>query len=198
MSDDCSTDRTLDVVESFGDSRIKIFSGFRYASPIKNFENALKHATGDIIFLSDQDDIWMSNKVTLSCSFLEEYDFVFSNAIMIDKNGIVVRDSFYITKPSVKIVNNLLFNPYLGATLAFKRKILAKALPFPICIPMHDQWLGVIANYYYSVGYIDCPLIKYRRHGANTSFCGEKSSNSLVRKILFRINIMRALLFRII
>lgn len=199
VSDDQSTDGTLDVVKSLKDKRIVIVENCDCRKgPVLNFENALKHATGDIIFLSDQDDVWMQNKVAVSCSFLKHYDLVFSNAIVVNKEGNTVRDYFYVQAPSTGLIKNLLYNSFFGATMAFKRSILDKALPFPTSLPMHDQWLGVIASYYYSVGYIAEPLIKYRRHDANASFCGEKSSNSLARKILFRINIIRALLSRII
>ena len=57
VSDDSSTDNTLAIVESFNDVRIKIFPNNKFHSPIFNFENALKQATGDYIFLSDQDDV---------------------------------------------------------------------------------------------------------------------------------------------
>ena len=79
VSDDCSTDKTLEIVETLNDKRIKIFSGIRYGSPIRNFENALKHATGDVIFLSDQDDVWLPNKVKIMTSYFHQYDVVVSN-----------------------------------------------------------------------------------------------------------------------
>ncbi|MDE5758415.1 MAG: glycosyltransferase, partial [Allobaculum sp.] len=59
ISDDSSTDRTLDIIRSLNDSRIKLFAGNKFHSRTFNFENALKQATGDFIFLSDQDDIWL-------------------------------------------------------------------------------------------------------------------------------------------
>ena len=57
VSDDGSTDSTLAVIESMGDSRIKTIEGPRRRSPVWNFENALRHAKGDYIFLADQDDV---------------------------------------------------------------------------------------------------------------------------------------------
>ena len=57
ISDDGSKDKTLDIIKSIKDKRIKIISGPKQGV-IKNFENALNNCTGEYIFLSDQDDIW--------------------------------------------------------------------------------------------------------------------------------------------
>ena len=70
ISDDSSTDNTLKIIEEYNDCRIKIFSNNKFYSPILNFENALKKAQGDFIFLSDQDDIWKSNKVEVVMKYL--------------------------------------------------------------------------------------------------------------------------------
>lgn len=64
ISDDNSTDNTVNLIKSINDNRIKIFinkSGKRIYT--KNFENAINHSLGDFIFLCDQDDVWMPNKV---------------------------------------------------------------------------------------------------------------------------------------
>ncbi|MEO5643505.1 MAG: glycosyltransferase, partial [Bacteroidia bacterium] len=63
ISDDSSSDRTIDIVQAFGDSRIIILHGQTFRSPIRNFENALSHAGGQYIFLADQDDVWLPEKV---------------------------------------------------------------------------------------------------------------------------------------
>lgn len=60
-----------------------------------NFENALSYAIGDYIFLSDQDDIWMSNKVDYCIAELKEYDLVVSDAILINSKGEKIDDSFF-------------------------------------------------------------------------------------------------------
>ena len=62
VSDDGSTDGTIDLITSLNDPRIKIVSNSGRKGYVGNFENALKHTTGDYIFLSDQDDIWYPNK----------------------------------------------------------------------------------------------------------------------------------------
>ncbi len=60
---DGSTDNTISIIKSFNDNRIKIIDGVHRHSPTLNFENALKEAKGDYIFLADQDDVWKDDKV---------------------------------------------------------------------------------------------------------------------------------------
>ena len=69
VSDDGSTDLTLTILQEFNDPRIKVFHhdkrkqkySFDYAT--HNFENAINNSSGDVIFFSDQDDIWMPDKI---------------------------------------------------------------------------------------------------------------------------------------
>lgn len=199
ISDDGSTDKTVEEVEACRDCRIVLLKREnRKRGPVFNFEYALQHAQGDLIFLSDQDDIWMPDKVEIMCQALKDYDLAFSDAFIIDREGQCVKEHFYPEIPKLGVVPNLLFNHHLGATMAFRKRVLEKALPFPPGIPMHDQWLGIIARYYFSTAFVDKQLLQYRRHGANASCCGEKSKNNLWKKIMFRFNITRALLGRIL
>ena len=62
VSLDPSTDGTRQLIEALGDSRIRIVDG-EGKGLIKNFENAIKNCRNDLIFLCDQDDIWLENKV---------------------------------------------------------------------------------------------------------------------------------------
>src|SRR6266702_1070934 len=73
VSDDSSTDETIAIIKSFADQRIRLFENNTFYSSIFNFENALRRATGDIIVLSDQDDIWLDNKIaTIRSRFLPQ------------------------------------------------------------------------------------------------------------------------------
>lgn len=199
ISDDGSVDNTIEIVKAYKDERIVIAeSNIRKKGPVFNFENALKYAAGDVIFLSDQDDIWMPEKVKSMCKALERFYLVFSDAQIVNRQNDIIRDHFYYKSPDMGVFKNLLFNNYFGATMAFRRCVLEKALPFPACIPMHDQWLGIIAHYYFSTGFLNMPLIRYRRHDGNASFCAEKSRNSWLKKVMYRFNIIRALLSRIL
>ena len=198
ISDDCSTDSTLEIIQSFNDKRIKIFSNKRFESLVFNFENAIKHASGDIIFLSDQDDIWVDDKVEKYINTIESVDLVFSNVSIIDGKDSIVKNQVLTSIPKHKLFNLIFSNHVIGSTIAIKRRILMKALPFPKRIPMHDQWLAVMAGYYGKIAYIEEPMLLYRRHLRNASYCTEDSKNSFVKKIRFRFDIINCFLKRII
>ena len=87
ISDDGSSDQTLNIIESFSDKRIHIFHNKMNHGFIGNFENALRIATGDYIFLSDQDDVWSSDKLRISLQALEKADLIVHDAEMIDGMG---------------------------------------------------------------------------------------------------------------
>ncbi len=120
-----------------------------------------------------------------------------SDATIIDSDGEILENSFYKKNNSKKgFLRNLIHNSYLGCTMAFNRKILNKSLPFPLNIPMHDWWIGMVAEIYGKTFFINEKLVKYRRHGENVSFTGEKSNFSFITKIRFRVNLIKNLLYR--
>ena len=83
ISDNGSSDKTLSIIESLNDPRIKIFN-YKYLSISGNFENAIKNANGDLIFLSDQDDIWMDGKVESFRNALKCASVVLSDCVIVD------------------------------------------------------------------------------------------------------------------
>lgn len=189
ISDDNSTDDTIKVIKKLNDSRIKIF----YNTPPKgysnNFENAINKAEGDIIFLSDQDDVWEENKVEMMLSKLVDYDLVISDAMISDADlNPTLGSHFQLHGTKIGFVNNWIKTRYIGACMAFNSKILEKLLPFPnnkkLCA--HDYWIANVGEFFYKVHLVNIPLIKYRRHGNNASTGGDKSSNSIVHKLKVR------------
>lgn len=195
VSDDGSTDQTLSIINSYADDRISVYPSGR-KNIILNFENALKKATGEIIFLSDQDDVWYPNKVSKMVKYLQDFDLVFSNASVF--NDTIDETTLLFNKGKIRtgLFRNLIKNNFIGATMAFNRPILDKALPFPVNIYMHDAWIGSVAEIGGKTFYLDEPLIFYRRHGGNASQTGEKSKNSFLKKIAMRYNLMFCLLKR--
>ncbi|MDE6793421.1 MAG: glycosyltransferase, partial [Muribaculaceae bacterium] len=71
ISDDGSTDNTLPIIRNFKDSRIKIFINKETQGVNNNMENAIRKASGDIIFLSDQDNVWIKGKIEKCVKALE-------------------------------------------------------------------------------------------------------------------------------
>lgn len=190
ISDDNSTDDTLSLIKSIGDKRIKIFINDLGQGYTRNFENAIKKSSGEFIFLCDQDDVWIENKVKLMSEKLQFHDLVISDALISDSNLTPTLGShFKVHGTKSGFLNNWLKTRYIGACMAFRREMLSKLLPFPSqskwCA--HDYWIANVGELYYKVALIDTPLVKYRRHGQNASNGGEKSKNSLLHKMLVRI-----------
>lgn len=174
VSDDSSTDRTIEIINQFFDSRIRLFENNTFFSPTFNFENALKHATGDIIVLSDQDDIWLENKIRLIREkFRQSRSPVYLIALdgaAVDETGKIIEESlFRKIKAGKGLLKNLYDNTYMGCCLAFSRELLDTALPFPQRIPMHDSWLGLLAELFGTVEFIEEKTIKYRKHATSVT-----------------------------
>lgn len=197
ISDDGSTDNTLKIIESYKDSRIKVYYS-KFKNIVLNFENALKHASGDVVLLSDQDDIWMDNKVEIILSHLKTHSMVFSN-VLVFKDGDVSNANLFFkdSKRKTGFFNNLYKSNIIGASMAFKKSTLDKALPFPKELPMHDIWIGLIAEIIGSTYFEEEPLIYYRRHGKNASLTGEKSENSKYKMFTIRLLLVVKILKRI-
>ena len=190
ISDDGSTDETLAIVRAFADNRIKlIFNKFSQGYS-GNFENSINNSSGDLIFLSDQDDVWMEDKLSTMAGVLENCDLVVCNAEYVNENLKSLNHTLFSLRGGKKgFINNIYKLRYLGACMAFRREIFTKILPFPekrILCP-HDMWIALVCEFYFRVKIIDNPLILYRRHAEVTSNGGYKSSNGLLLMLLFRL-----------
>jgi glycosyltransferase involved in cell wall biosynthesis len=199
VSDDGSNDNTVELIKSYSDDRIKVYSNTKEKGYTRNFENALEKATGEVIFLSDQDDVWVKTKVKRMLTYLNEYDFVVSDNTIVDENLTPLHKShFELYKTQEGFVQNLFLPRYVGACMAFKKEVLNKSLPFPsnakLCA--HDYWISLIAELYFKAYKLNEPMILYRRHSSNASTGGKKSKNSLSHKLKVRIYTMLHLLKR--
>jgi Glycosyltransferases involved in cell wall biogenesis len=191
ISDDGSKDDTLTIIDSIGDSRIKVFVNNERHGVTGNFANALQHAQGDIIFLSDQDDIWTSDKVKTVVDALTDCDCVLHNAQLIDADGqLIENDLFTIYKTRTGYINNLIRNTYVGCCMAFRKELLEKVLPIPSKIKMHDMWIALIAERTAKTKLINKKLIFYRRHENNASTTSNKSKYSRYFQLEYRLQML--------
>jgi len=199
ISDDGSIDSTVDIIKRFDESRIKLISGPKNGL-INNFENTLKYATNDIIFLCDQDDIWLPDKVNEACKALLNNDLVVSDATVVNKDLALIKKSLLgdVGDSNRNVIKNIIRNPFTGCCMAFNRKILNYALPFPKNIAMHDWWIGLIASGLGRVKFLEQPLILYRRHESNISETSNKSSVSFIVQVIWRIRMSYYLLKRVL
>lgn len=197
VSDDGSSDGTLAVIAAIGDPRIRLLDGEGRVGVIKNFERALQTARGDTIFLCDQDDVWLPGKVAQSLKALDHYLLIVSDCVVVDSDLEPISPSFFrLRRSGSGILHNLWRNSYLGCCMAFRRELLKVALPFPDCIPMHDSWLGMIAETYGGTCFVPLPLLLYRRHGGNASDTSGKSSAKFSKMLTDRTCLASSLVFR--
>ena len=150
------------------------------------FERALRATRGEIVFLSDQDDVWLPGKVSEVLARFERDPsvvLVLSDAEVIDEQGRVTQPSFMALRGGFRpgFAATLVRNRYLGCTMAMRRALLDSVLPIPRDVPMHDMWFGSLAVLQGRVDYIDRPLVQYRRHGGNVSPARRQSVGQMLR-----------------
>ncbi|GAP72121.1 glycosyltransferase [Candidatus Symbiothrix dinenymphae] len=166
ISDDGSTDGTINVIKEIPDSRIKlIFNDGRHGYT-GNFENALNHSSGDYIFLSDQDDVWLPEKCKIVCELLSQYDLVVTNSKVTDENLNVKKESFFdIYNSGTGILKNIIIcSTYYGSCMALRQNILPYVLPVPKTKMIdYDVWIGLVAEVVGKVFFCRTPLLLYRR-----------------------------------
>lgn len=200
--DDVSRDRTVEIINNFCDPRIHIIRNDSNRGVLATFERAIRSASGEIIFLSDQDDLWAPNKVS---KFLNAFDshpeatVVVSDAELINEHGerIVIPDFPPRTfRPG--LLANLYHSRYGGCRMAFRSSLLSKILPFPRDLDvLHDIWIGTVNSVLGGVTwYIDEPLTFYRRHGGNATSVVRLSRRRQVRLRLHLLWALMRLCFR--
>jgi glycosyltransferase involved in cell wall biosynthesis len=192
--DDFSSDDTVKIIEKIGDSRIRILKNFSNLGVINSFEKAILHSSGDIIFLSDQDDLWMPDKVKEVANMFLKYPnvtLVTSNLQVIDEDDNLISNSKLVGDFIPGFIPNFFRPRFRGCTLAFRKQMLHYFLPFPKDIPMHDMWIGLVNEIYGQTLYIDKPLLQYRRHSNNVT---SENHDAIIKILKWRYSLFKNLL----
>lgn len=193
ISDDGSTDKTRSIIESFGDKRIVLLDGPKNGLK-QNFSNAISHTTGDIIFLSDQDDEWMPNKVEKVLSYFKQKDLLLiqHDAIVVDSKDSILFESFAEHRDvKTGILKNIVKNSYHGCCMVFRKELKKEILPIPNDIYLHDQWIGLVAELNGKTTFISEKLMKYKRHEENNSSFEHLPVKQMIKN---RLQIIRSLI----
>ncbi|WNC30715.1 glycosyltransferase family 2 protein [Thermosynechococcus sp. PKX82] len=171
VSDDCSTDSTMQILHDFAKNapfEVKIYQNEHNLGYARNFENALKLTSGDIIFLSDQDDIWFSEKIEFIINFAQqntEYLLYMNDAEICLADG----NSTKLTQLGQILSLGFSEKEFTyGCCMAIRRHLKYLALPIPK-FHAHDTWLNRLSNILEVKKVIPSVLQLYRRHGENTS-----------------------------
>jgi len=190
VSDDCSTDSTIDVVSQIADPRINLIPHTINRGYTRNFESALEQASGQYVFLSDQDDVWLPGKVETMLRALQDCDLAISDCRTTDSALEVLSESRF-NDFNIKrgFARHLVKCRYVGCCMAFRSELLHVLLPFPPRDDLveHDAWIAAMAELYFRVDLIATPLLLYRRHSSNTSLGGFDRGYSILNKVCRRL-----------
>lgn len=209
ICDDGSTDNTIPLILGIKDEttniKIELHNNGKKLGVIKNFEKAISLCTGDIIFLSDQDDIWLPHKVKTILKHFNTNplkELVFTDAKIINEYGNTINNATLFNEVgfnksmqliweygmSFEIINK--GNKITGATMAFRKELIPDALPFSITSKVfHDEQLAIITINRGTISYITDQLIQYRIHKNNVTGLGKdwnvrkKNSTKSINKI---------------
>jgi glycosyltransferase involved in cell wall biosynthesis len=181
--DDASTDGTVDVARRFAAAApfpVALCRNPRNLGYAQNFERAIRQAEGDVIVLSDQDDVWREDKLErMEAEFLRSpaVGLVFSDAEVVDAGlaplGFRLWDSVgFRPELRARFAAGHAFevlvrgNFVTGATLALRASLRDAVLPVADGTH-HDAWIAILAAALAEVVPISEPLIRYRQHGGN-------------------------------
>jgi glycosyltransferase involved in cell wall biosynthesis len=211
VCDDCSQDETVAIIEKFTASapfEVKLYINSQNLGSTKNFEKAVGLCSGNIVFLSDQDDVWDSRKIEKITAEFEKnpaLGLVFTDAELVDENlaplgrklcDLTFKEQFRHIDTSEKMLELLMPRNYItGATMAFRNNLKDWFLPIPTDIPemIHDAWISLIIVLKSDFKFFDEPLIKYRQHagqqlGVNVE---KKDSESKIEQMRRAVRVIK-------
>ena len=175
VSDDGSTDGTLGILKRYADAdkRFRLFS-IQHSGCNGNYQNAISHCTGDFIFLSDDDNVWLPNKVKMVIQTFEKHPevwLVMHDCQICDQDLKEIKPSFFQdrnAKPG--LFHNIMKCSYGGSLIAFRKELVKRILPFPRKMPVYyDEWIGLEASKHGRVLFLPLVLSQWRRHAGTAS-----------------------------
>jgi len=197
--DDASVDSTTEIVHSFDDHRIKWHTNAENQGVNSSFERAIALAANELIFLADQDDIWVSGRVEVmkNAFHLSGKLLITANSTCIDAGGneAEIKLGGVIGSDSEAHMKNIMHiflgkGNYFGCVMAFSSEMKKVIFPFPRYIESHDLWIAKAANLLRSNKHIDDVTLLRRVHGGNASIV----KRSFYKKIRTRLIFFRSLI----
>lgn len=172
VCDDGSVDNTVDILCRFAERApfpVRVVENEKNLGFTKNFEKAISLCDGEIVFISDQDDFWMDDKISVVSKILEAQD----NVCLVINNQYLV-DSFLSPSGFTKLENirglGLSDDEFItGCCTAIKKSLVDLVLPIEDDVATYDRWLSDFATRLGVRYVLDEPLQMHRRHGLNAS-----------------------------
>lgn len=166
--DDRSKDSTAVILNGYSHQypNIKVYINEVNLGYKKNFEKAIQLCKGEYIALSDQDDIWVSDKISKLIVAIKDAVLIYHDSLLIDHNGTSLNKKM---SDILNMYQGNNFKPFLisncisGHACLFKKQFAEKTIPFPEKV-MHDQWLAFCAANLGNITYLNESLVKYRQH----------------------------------
>lgn len=208
ICDDCSNDNTANIIRRFCQKvpfNVHLYINEYNIGIIKNFEKAIRLCRGDIIVLSDQDDVWCPEKLREINNCFRTYPevgAVFTDAIVVNDQLEEINPSLWKTinfssKEQKEVLRGKAYESLLrrnfvtGATLAFRGKYKQEIFPIPndllLRIWVHDGWIALVISALSEISFIEKPLIKYRQHSNNQAgLKGINLKENIFNKFLFK------------
>ena len=181
--DDCSQDETVEIIREFAADApfpVHLYINETNLRTIQNFDNAINACQGDIILLSDQDDVWLPEKLeTFESAFQNDaaVGLVFCDADLVNENleGLKRRnwetvgfdDNLQKKFLAGDAFSTLLYhNVISGCAMAFRAEYKSLVLPIPknLNLMLHDHWIGMLLASVSKIALLTEPLVKYRQH----------------------------------
>lgn len=194
ICDDCSTDKTREIIQQYNNSKIKLICNDTNLGYVENFYQAIGFTKGDYIFLADQDDVWEEDKVEKMLQIMKSRKCfaLCSNFQLIDENDKIIDDrSIFQMDPFLSKVKNkltrisfsrLIFgNIVQGCTYCFTQDVKECYLRIHNKTVVHDYQIMLIASLLGDVYFLNDSLISYRIHALN-SIGFEKNERKLILK----------------
>ncbi|MCQ2963095.1 glycosyltransferase family 2 protein [Streptococcus sp.] len=178
IRDDGSSDKTPDIIKRYAqaDSRIIFINADNRENfgVIKNFYTLLKHSEADYYFFSDQDDIWLEDKLAVTIAEAQKHDnqkplLVYTDLKVVDRELNVLHESMIKTQSdhaNTELVQELTENTVTGGT-AMINHTLAELWTSTEDLLMHDWYLALLASALGTLAYVNYPTELYRQHDAN-------------------------------
>lgn len=184
IRDDNSQDQTRQIITnklSQYPGKITIVPTAERLGVIGNFSALMSHSQAEYVMLSDQDDIWLQDKIEKTAAKMQELEaefgheyplLVHTDARLVDADLKSIHDSFWeysglYSKKRHTFPRILMQNVVTGCTAMMNKKLVKLSSPIPSGVVMHDWWIAITAAAFGKIDAIHEPTMLYRQHGKN-------------------------------